>query len=174
MNPTRQTRCAKPDCGYAASAAELSKLPLDTEPPLGAHLVTERRGYCHHGIYAGNGKVVHYAGLAGSLHCGPVEEISIARFSAGHKTWMKASVAAKLVAENAVRRARSRLGENRYRVLTNNCEHFCTWCLYGESRSAQVDECLAHPSAALHTVVSLFKALLGTALKGRHSAAYAA
>ena len=174
MNRNRQARCAKRDCLHVASATGLSRLAPDTEPPLGAHLVTERRGYCHHGIYVGNGKVVHYAGLAGSLHRGPVEEISIARFAAGHETWMKPSVAAKFVAEDAVRRARSRLGENRYRVLTNNCEHFCTWCLYGESRSEQVDECLAHPSVALHTAMTLFKAFLQTALKGGRSVAYAA
>jgi hypothetical protein len=39
-----------------------------------------------------------------------------------------------------VRRARLRLGENRYHLLTNNCEHFCEWCIRGESRSLQVDE----------------------------------
>jgi hypothetical protein len=33
---------------------------------------------------------------------------------------------------------RSRLGENDYRLLTNNCEHFCNWCLSGVSLSAQV------------------------------------
>jgi Lecithin retinol acyltransferase len=40
--------------------------------------------------------------------------------------------------EEIVRRARSRLGESDYRLLTNNCEHFCNWCLSGVSRSAQV------------------------------------
>jgi hypothetical protein len=39
-----------------------------------------------------------------------------------------------------VRRARLRLGENRYHLLTNNCEHFCEWCIRGESRSLQVDK----------------------------------
>jgi hypothetical protein len=33
-----------------------------------------------------------------------------------------------------------RLGEDRYSVLTNNCEHFCEWCVRGEHRSYQVDE----------------------------------
>jgi hypothetical protein len=31
------------------------------------------------------------------------------------------------------------LGENRYRVLTNNCEHFCAWALRDERRSMQVE-----------------------------------
>jgi len=38
-----------------------------------------------------------------------------------------------------VRRARSRLGEDRYHVLRNNCEHFCEWCVRGQNRSYQVD-----------------------------------
>jgi hypothetical protein len=174
MSRNTQARIAKRECPHGASATALPKLRLDTEPPLGTHLVTERRGYCHHGIYVGNGKVVHYAGLAGSLHRSPVEEITIARFAAGHQTWMKPSLSARFVGEDAVRRARSRLGENCYRVLTNNCEHFCTWCLYGENRSEQIDECLAHPSVALRTAISLLTAFLGRTLKGGRSAACAA
>ncbi|EFL5564207.1 hydrolase, partial [Escherichia coli] len=30
---------------------------------LGAHLSSDRPGYTHHGIYVGNGKVIHYSGL---------------------------------------------------------------------------------------------------------------
>ena len=29
--------------------------------------------------------------------------------------------------------ARSRLGERSYRILTNNCEHFCEWCLNAQA-----------------------------------------
>ena len=42
-----------------------------------------------------------------------------------------------------VARARSRLGERSYRILTNNCEHFCEWCLNGASRSTQVERWLS-------------------------------
>jgi hypothetical protein len=44
-----------------------------------------------------------------------------------------------------MRRARSRLGENRYRLLRNNCEHFCEWCLQDEHRSYQVERLLSLP-----------------------------
>jgi hypothetical protein len=37
-----------------------------------------------------------------------------------------------------VERARSRLGESRYRILTNNCAHFCAWALRDERQSRQV------------------------------------
>lgn len=134
-----------------------------TEPPPGAHLVTPRHGYCHHGIYVGDGKVVHYAGLAGSLRRGPVEEVSIARFAAGYKVSIEPSPDPVYGESEAVQRARSRLGENRYRLLTNNCEHFCAWCLYGESRSEQVRTCFIDPRAALRTALCLLTAFLAAA-----------
>jgi hypothetical protein len=64
-------------------------LVAEQEPPLGSHVVTPRCGYQHHGIYVGDGKVVHYAGLAHGLHRGPVEEISLARFTGGHSGWVR-------------------------------------------------------------------------------------
>ena len=33
----------------------------------------------------------------------------------------------------------SRLGEQNYNLLFNNCEHFATWCKTGRHRSVQVD-----------------------------------
>src|SRR5690349_5421032 len=50
-------------------------LSAGEEPPLAAHLVTPRRGYTHHGLYVGQGRIIHYAGLAGRLRRGVVEEI---------------------------------------------------------------------------------------------------
>jgi hypothetical protein len=52
--------------------------------------------------------------------------------------------------EEVVRRARLRLGENRCRLLTNNCEHFCEWCIRGQPRSYQVDALRARWRRAWH------------------------
>jgi hypothetical protein len=139
--------------------------------PIGAHLVTQRRGYEHHGIYVGNGRVVHYAGFAGSAHRGPVEEVDLARFAAGRPLSIRSTPSARYVGDEAVRRARSRLGENRYRLLTNNCEHFCAWCLLGESRSEQVHCCLRHPRAGVHALVCLVKAFVENGAKSGEAAA---
>lgn len=133
-------------------------LGLREEPALGAHLVSPRGGYSHHGIYVGNGNVVHYAGLARSLHPGPVEEATMTSFAAGHEVRIEPSYRPTYEEKEAVDRARSRLGENRYSLLTNNCEHFCAWCLYGHAHSKQVDECLAHPCAVAHVATSLLRA----------------
>jgi hypothetical protein len=41
-----------------------------------------------------------------------------------------------------------------YRLLNNNCEHFCEWCLRAEHRTYQVDEWLSRPHRALRMTVS--------------------
>src|SRR5262249_47404059 len=46
-----------------------------------------------------------------------------------------------------VERARSRLGEHSYRILTNNCEHLCAWALRDDCRSCQVDRIRSAPRA---------------------------
>ncbi len=113
----------------------IRRAPADFgELPLAAHLVSPRRGFMHHGLYAGQGRVIHYAGLAGG---GSVEEVSLERFSRGRMIYLCES-ARRFSAEEVIRRARSRLGESSYRVLSNNCEHFCEWSLRGDSVSAQV------------------------------------
>jgi hypothetical protein len=119
------------------------------EPPPGSHLITRRRGYLHHGIYVGSGNVVHYAGLANGLRRGPVEEVPIARFARGQSVWVKSSSTPDFDCGEVIRRALSRLGEDCYRLLTNNCEHFCEWCLRGEPRSFQVEAWLGRPMRAL-------------------------
>lgn len=51
--------------------------------------------------------------------------------------------------EETVARARSRLGETSYNLLTNNCEHFAIWCKTGVSESMQIS--------------GMFRSLLGEA-----------
>jgi AraC-like DNA-binding protein len=157
-NATRQLRKGKHDDAHISKHEGTSYqrlhrtewfLAAESEPPVGAHVVTQRRGYTHHGIYVGASQVVHYAGLSRGLCRGPVEEISLSSFAARHAVGVIAGRPQKFDAREVVRRARSRLGEDRYRLLTNNCEHFCEWCLQGERRSYQIEACLELPSRAL-------------------------
>ncbi len=128
------------------------KLVAD-EPPLGCHLVTPRRGYLHHGIYVGGGMVVHYAGLGNGFRRGPVEAVPIARFARGRCVWIRSSSVPEFDCGEVIRRALSRVGEDCYRLLTNNCEHFCEWCLRGHARSLQVEAWLKRPIHALRTAI---------------------
>jgi Lecithin retinol acyltransferase len=106
----------------------------------GTHLTTPRLGYRHHGLYAGQGRVLHYRGMhRWLLWRGPVEEISLAQFEGGRGFAVVVAAATRSEGEAAVERARSRLGEDRWRLLTNNCEHFVTWALTGMPHSSQVE-----------------------------------
>jgi hypothetical protein len=129
----------------ASSDATMDETPLEQEPAIGAHLTTSRWGYNHHGVYVGHGRVVHYSGLSGFWQCGPVEEVSLFQFIDGHPARIVPHPESPFPPDEIVRRARSRLGEDDYRLFSNNCEHFCNWCLSGISRSAQVERRMRLP-----------------------------
>ncbi len=133
---------------------------------VGAHLVSDREGYTHHGIYAGNGLVIHYGGFHRSSDRRPVEYIELRRFSAGKGVKVQGEPEALYRGFEAVERAKSRLGEDRYRLLTNNCEHFCAWCLRGTSRSEQVRRCVKDPLAGVKTLLVLSRGRLSFHRRG--------
>ena len=126
------------------------------ELPLGCWLVTPRRGYTHHGIYVGASQVVHYAGLSRGWRRGAVQKVSLSEFSMGRGLWMQWTPSTRYVGRAVAQRALSRVGEDRYRIMTNNCEHLCAWCLDGEGRSRQVEQWLAWPRAAARKMLARF------------------
>ncbi|MEM5383362.1 lecithin retinol acyltransferase family protein [Paraburkholderia phymatum] len=171
----KQSRSEQGAIRAAASASpDLAPAGSHDEPALGAHLITQRRGYEHHGIYAGNGKVIHYAGFAKSAHRGPVEEVPLEQFADGYAVVVRPHPFPKFSGEETVLRARSRLGESRYRLLTNNCEHFCAWCLLGESRSEQVHACLTQPRTGIRALLCLVSTFIGNRIKIGHAVVHAA
>lgn len=103
----------------------------------GDHIKVRRRGYTHHGVDLGDGRVIHYSGLAESLAGGPVEVISHDNFADGRELEV-VHHRQRLDPDEAVERARSRVGEDRYNVVLRNCEHFATWAVTGRERSTQV------------------------------------
>lgn len=148
------------DAQYIESAAAPAALVATLVP--GAHLVTRRQGYIHHGIYAGNGEVIHYVGFKGLLRCGPVEKTSLSDFANGYGLSVETNTAAQYIGVEIVRRATSRLGENDYHLLTNNCEHFCTWCVSGQGRSQQVEALMTRPWRAVQALIGI---LFGTPVR---------
>jgi hypothetical protein len=144
-------------CRCGSHAAQPSKIchgrPELPEPPLGAHLITPRRGYTHHGIYAGGGKVLHYAGLSRSIGRGPVAQVRLDEFANGQPVHIECRSETALDAHEIIARARSRIGENRYRLLTNNCEHYSEWSRFGVSRSRQVERLIGLPLAAARNLI---------------------
>lgn len=110
----------------------------------GIHLTSRRRGYVHHGLYAGAGRVIHYAGYDRRFRRGPVEEVSLEQFAGGRGWQVERHAAPAFVGTAAVERARGRIGENRYSLWRNNCEHLVEWAIAGRPRSAQVDALIAN------------------------------
>ncbi len=120
----------------------------------GTHLVTPRRSYTHHGIYCGAERVVHYAGLCRHRIRGPIEEVAVADFSHGGPLAYVPRPLARYQGRAVVVRARSRIGEDAYDLLTNNCEHFCNWCLDGRAYSDQVDAFMQLPGRLVEKMLA--------------------
>lgn len=106
---------------------------------VGDHLITPRIGYTHHGIYAGSGQVIHYSGLSDGLRSGPIMEVSLDEFENGRGYRVKQDVHRAFDGLQSVERARTRMQEQNYNLIFNNCEHFVTWCIHGKGSSSQVN-----------------------------------
>jgi hypothetical protein len=132
--------------------------PLNEQVIPGAQLVVRYSVYCHHGIYAGGGRVIHYAGWIRGRR-GLIEEIPLDEFTEGREFRVTRSPPDLISGRDVVRRARSRLGERCYDLLENNCEHFCTWSQLGEARSVQI-ELMAKP---LRLAIAALQALWSVA-----------
>ncbi len=92
--------------------------------------------YEHHGIDCGDGTVIHYRKGTDTI-----ERNNIEVFSDGRRIYTR-HYPTSFTPDVVVRRAMSRLGEQKYNLLFNNCEHFATWCKTGVSYSKQVNDFL--------------------------------
>jgi hypothetical protein len=90
--------------------------------------------YEHHGIDCGDGTVIHYSK---ATEPATVRRTSMAAFTRGESIYRK-TYAVHYIPDLVLERAESRLGEQRYNLLSNNCEHFATWCKTGRSESLQL------------------------------------
>lgn len=137
--------------------------------------------YYHFGIYVGNGRIIHYSAenndfIGGiSIHETDFENFLrgsttffIQRFSDDYKKFarqiglsFKARGKKRRRRENeyylyspeeTVRRAKKRLGETHYNLITNNCEHFAIWCKTGLDLSSQVNRIGGLPLALVGAI----------------------
>lgn len=113
--------------------------------------------FLHHGIDLGDGSVAHY--LEGrEILRSPLEE-----FSRGQDVSVVSHDQAS-AAGVTLRRAMSRIGEQNYNLLFNNCEHFANWCKTGRHRSGQVEDWLHTGSLGALALGQLMPAALLTGL----------
>lgn len=105
----------------------------------GDHIyVIRRAGYSHHGIDCGGGSVIHFTGEPGALKNGAcIARSTLAEFLQGGQVKVR-HYGRRDDVETTVTRAESKLGETGYHLVSNNCEHFATWCCTGRPASQQV------------------------------------
>mmetsp|Transcript_57604 Transcript_57604/g.136966 ORF Transcript_57604/g.136966 Transcript_57604/m.136966 type:complete len:418 (-) Transcript_57604:160-1413(-) len=96
----------------------------------------------HHAILdLTRGEAIHYTAPGDEEGSAPTRVIAepLDSFQRKFQTWRVVALPeSRQKAEEALERARSRIGEEEYNIVTNNCEHFATWCLGGSGRSMQV------------------------------------
>ncbi|BAZ42752.1 hypothetical protein NIES4101_87220 [Calothrix sp. NIES-4101] len=89
--------------------------------------------FTHHGIYIGDNRVIHYW------------DGKIRRSKIYKDKWLRRSIHIKKYkkcydSERVIKRAKKRLGEKKYHLIFNNCEHFAYWCKTGKHKSKQVND----------------------------------
>jgi hypothetical protein len=102
---------------------------------MGDHIYADYAHSFHHGVYCGNEEVIHY--INGNKICKtPLSKFAKKqriRIKYYHRSYVQARV---------VKRAERRLGERKYNLIFNNCEHFASWCKTGHSRCGQGEKAL--------------------------------
>lgn len=159
---------------------------------IGDHIFVDRsvlgvKLYEHHGIYVGDDMVVHYNGLARGIvlekscfeeilsnvvpldkrNIAKVEMTSLEEFASGDVLQVKKHANAPFSGQEVALRAKERIGEQKYNLIINNCEHFCNECVFGEHVSEQVQN--VKQNSAIFNEVEPFLEQIISALFGAQS-----
>lgn len=104
----------------------------------------------HYGVFVSEQEVIQFGHPRRDLTAAnPKEDIrvfasSAAEFAAGGMVETAEMNLAEQLRRHPRRKtialARSRIGENGYDILHNNCEHFANWCVFGKSVCSQTDQ----------------------------------
>ena len=121
----------------------------------GDHLQVPRQHglFMHHGIYLGDGSVAHY------LEGREILRSSVGEFSCDQPVTILTHFQCSPISVT-LRRALSRIGEQKYNLLFNNCEHFASWCKTGRHQSRQVESWLQTGSRGVLAIGQLMPAAL--------------
>jgi hypothetical protein len=142
-------------------------------PKPGDVIWVDRGLYQHCGIYEGGGWVIHFAAPAGSevnQENAVVHRIRLEDFQRGD-TLKVVKFEEGYPPEETLRRAYERIGERGYDFLTNNCDHFATWCKTGEHRSLQVEAAEDAIKAAAGALSGEFASVLAEGICAFHDIA---
>jgi len=109
--------------------------------------VKRKLGYYHYGIYIGKDKVIHYSGVQDdSIFDNTNISVQLTDlregFLRGDLMEVYYPYESPFYRFQVKRRAKKLLGVHKFRdeeydLLKNNCEHFATYCYFGEATSSQ-------------------------------------
>ncbi len=125
----------------------------------GEHIRVKRFGYWHHGVDCGDGTVIQYDGTLFRRKDAAVRRVTLAEFAQDGRVKTVPEPCA-YHPDVAVERAESRLGENRYSAIVNNCEHFARWCVTGIGESRQVERALLVASGLAVTAAGVLASVV--------------
>ena len=117
-------------------------------PRFGDIVRVEAGQFYHYGIYAGDDEIIQFGPTPDARHSLLDRDIRVCTsdvngfLKGGFLEVASLSLPERIKAappKEVVGRARSRIGEGGYDVLTNNCEHFVNACVFGVKSSEQVD-----------------------------------
>lgn len=92
----------------------------------GDHIAVDRKKHIsHHGIYESYGRVIEYDGER-------IRRSTLNEFLGSSHYLYRVDSQAIYSPDRIVQRAKSRIGENQYSLISNNCEHFARWCRNGD------------------------------------------
>ena len=152
----------------SAMKEKMDRLSSEEFVRVGDVIGVSRGAYEHYAIYIGDGQVIHYEGdfsdFKGRISIRkapfsdflkrnksyfvvsfegkyPVKIQSTTKFIAnGYYECKNTRINKVFSPEETVQRALNRVGETRYNLISNNCEHFAMWCKTGVSESMQVNK----------------------------------
>ena len=129
----------------------------ENELNYGDHIYVRRKGllYSHHGIYAGEGNVIHFKG-ADKEKRNPVVVITDMDNFLKFGKLRRRNYKRRLPHYDTLRIARAHLSNKRYSLAFNNCEHFAAYCATGKKKSAQVRRVIASIAAITFAVTGAF------------------
>ena len=116
------------------------------KPVMGDHIRVNRGLYYHHGIYADDYCVFHFASPSDdemNPDTARVLYTTLDDFLKGGilevREYTVEEMNKKREPKEVVDAAIKSIGESGYNLISNNCEHFANKCVFGEAKSEQVD-----------------------------------
>lgn len=120
---------------------------IEKKPSFGDQIRVSRGLYYHHGIYATDKSVYHFAPPGNTDTLDPsaarIIETSLDDFLKGGtievRVYTEEEQKRKRSPKEIITCAKAHLGEEGYDIVSNNCEHFSNLCAFGSKESNQVE-----------------------------------